>query len=266
MAKRRDIELVLMGTGTSVGVPVAGCRCEVCTSENPRNHRLRTGVLVRAADGIFNIDASPELRLQLVREKVSELHAALFTHAHADHIYGLDDLRIFGHRQDIDIPLYCEEDVEQQLRRAFHYAFAPPNPDNHRFATPRFRFERIGTEPFDLFGLRIQPIRLIHGRLPVLGFRMGDVAFCTDVSEIPAESWQHLEGLQTLILGALREEPHETHFSVPQALEVVEKVRPVKTYLTHIGHSLEIEKTNGRLPESVELAFDGLTIPIMQSG
>ncbi len=260
MAEQPTNNLVLTGTGTSVGVPVAGCRCEVCESEDPRNHRLRTGVLVRAPLGNFVIDASPELRLQLVREKVTVLQAAVFTHSHADHIYGLDDLRIFGHRQDQDIPLYCEEAVEEQLRNAFHYAFAPPDPNNHRFAIPRFRFERIGMSPFELLGLRVQPIRLIHGRLPVLGFRMDDVAFCTDVSEIPDESWDLLSGLDTLVLGALREEPHATHFSVPQALEVIERVQPRRAYLTHIGHSLEYSATNARLPENVELAYDGLVI------
>ena len=251
-------ELILLGTGTSVGVPVIGCECDVCTSANPRNHRTRTGVAVSAPEGVFVIDTPPELRLQLVRERIPLVHAAVFTHAHADHIFGLDDLRICGHRLDRPISLYCEENVERQVRAAFNYAFAEPDPDAHKFATPNLRFERIGLEPFDVLGLTIRPIRLFHGKLPILGFRIGNVAFCTDVSSIPDQSWPLLDGLDVLIIDALRDQPHPTHFSVGQALEVVGRVRPRRTYLTHVSHSLEYDTTNARLPDGVELAYDGL--------
>ncbi|MCA9114779.1 MAG: MBL fold metallo-hydrolase [Planctomycetaceae bacterium] len=254
--------LTVMGTGTSVGVPVIGCRCAVCTSTNPRNHRTRSGVLVRAPEGNFVIDTSPELRMQLLRERVELVHAALFTHAHADHIFGLDDLRIFGHRLDQAIPLHCEAPVEEALRRAFHYAFSEPPPGAHHFAVPRLRFERIELKPFPLLGLQVQPIRLQHGKLPVLGYRIGRVAFCTDVSSIPEESWPLLEGLDTLFLDTLREHPHPTHLSIEQSLAVIERLQPRQTYLTHIGHWLEYEETNARLPASVELAWDGLTVPL----
>jgi len=256
-----DRSLILLGTGTSVGVPVIGCHCETCTSGNPRNQRTRTGVCVLAPEGPFLIDTPPELRLQLVRERIDLVHAAVYTHSHADHIFGLDDLRICGHRLGRAIDLYCEADVERQLRMAFNYAFAPPDPDAHKFAIPRLAFQRIGTEPFELLGLEVQPIRLLHGKLPVLGFRIGDVAFCTDVSEIPDESRPLLEGLDVLILDALRDSPHPTHFSVPQALEVVEQFRPRRTCFTHISHGLEYDETNRRLPDGVELAWDGLRIP-----
>ena len=254
-------QLVLLGTGTSVGVPVIGCFCEVCTSSNPKNHRTRTGVLVRAPDGNFVIDTPPELRLQLVREKVDLVRAAVFTHSHADHIFGLDDLRICGHRMDAPVELYCEELTEEQLRTSFHYAFAPPNPNAHKFAIPRLEFRRIGLDPFELLGVTVQPIRLTHGQLPVLGFRLGNVAYCTDVSEIPEESWPLLEGLDVLVLDALRDTPHPTHFGIPQSLEVVERVQPKQTYFTHLSHSLEHEATNARLPDRVELGYDGLVIP-----
>eukprot|EP00913_Durusdinium_trenchii_P005630 g5248.t1 len=168
--------------------------------------------------GNFLIDTSPELRLQLLREDVRMVHSAIFTHSHADHIFGLDDLRIFGHYLDGPISLHCEANVEQQIRESFSYAFAPPHPDAHRFAIPKLQFERIGTDPFELLGQRVIPIRLMHGRLPILGFRIGDVAFCTDVSEIPDESWPKLEGLDVFIVDALRDRPHPTHFSIPQAL------------------------------------------------
>lgn len=252
--------MILLGTGTSVGVPVIGCDCAVCTSANPRNARTRTGVAVAAPQGTFLIDTPPELRLQLVRERIPLVQAALFTHSHADHIFGLDDLRICGHRLDRAIPLYCEDAVEQQIRTAFHYAFRPPDPQAHRFAIPNLRFERIGTTPFEVLGQTVRPIRLLHGRLPILGFRINNVAFCTDVSQIPDESWPLLHDLDVLVIGALRDQPHPTHFSVGQALEVVERVRPRRTYLTHVSHSLDYDETNARLPAGVELAYDGLRI------
>lgn len=254
--------MTLMGTGTSVGVPVIGCDCAVCLSDNPRNHRMRTSVLVTAPEGNFVIDTPPELRLQLVRERVKLVHGALFTHAHADHIYGLDDLRIFGHRLKQNIPLWCEPTVEEHLRKAFYYCFQEPPADSHKFAVPKLSFRSIGLDPFPVLGLNVHPIRLMHGKLPILGFRIGDVAFCTDVSEIPAESIPLLEHLDVLVIDALREEPHPTHFSVSQSLEAIERLGPRRTYLTHVSHSLEYEITNARLPENVELSYDGLKIPL----
>ncbi len=254
-------ELVLLGTGTSVGIPIVGCRCNICTSDNPKNNRTRSGVYITTPNGNFLIDTSPELRIQLIRENVEKVHAAIFTHAHADHIFGLDDLRIFGFRLNQEIELFCEPNVEQQLRESFSYAFVDPATLSHHFAIPRLSFESISTEPFEVLGQEIIPIRLFHGKLPVLGFRINNVAFCTDVSFIPDESWPLLEGLDILILDALRNHPHPTHFSVKQALEVVDKVQPKKAYFTHISHSLEHEETNATLPEHVNLAYDGLRIP-----
>lgn len=253
-------EMILLGTGTSHGVPIIGCHCPICLSGHPRNQRTRSGVAVRAPEGTFLIDTSPELRIQLLREKVEMVHAAVFTHSHADHIFGLDDLRLFGYRMTHAVPLYCEEIVERQIRAAFSYAFLPPNPELHMGALPKLELRRIGLEPFELLGLTIQPLRLLHGTLPVLGFRFGNVAFCTDVSEIPEETYPLLEGLDVLIVDALREKPHATHFGIPQALAVVERVRPRRTYLTHVSHHLDYEITNARLPEGVELAYDGLRI------
>jgi phosphoribosyl 1,2-cyclic phosphate phosphodiesterase len=255
-----DRQLILLGTGTSVGVPMIGCRCDVCTSSDPKNHRTRTGVAVCAPGGTFLIDTSPELRLQLLRERIELVQGAVFTHSHADHIFGLDDLRIFGQYLDGPVPLYCEENVERQIRTSFDYAFVPIDPTWHKGAVPNLEFRRIGTEPFELLGIEVRPIRLMHGKLPVLGFRIGDVAFCTDVSHIPDESWPLLEGLDVLIIDALRERPHATHFSVGQSLEVVERVQPRRAYFTHISHQLDHAATNARLPEHVELAYDGLRI------
>jgi len=253
--------MTLLGTGTSVGVPVIGCDCDVCQSKNPKNNRTRTGVAVAAPEGTFLIDTSPELRIQLIREGIGVVHSVLFTHCHADHIYGLDDLRIFGHYLDGPVTLHAEECVERQLRDSFQYAFAPPFPNAHRGAIPKLEFQRIGLEPFDLLGVTVRPIRLLHGKLPILGFRINNVAFCTDVSEIPDESWPLLEGLDVLIIDALRHKPHPTHFSVEQSLRVVDRVRPKQTYFTHVSHYLEYESTNAELPADVKLSYDGLKIP-----
>ncbi len=256
-------ELIITGCATSVGVPVIGCDCETCRSTNPKNHRMRTGVVVKAPEGNFVIDTGPELRLQLVREHIPVVEAAVFTHNHADHIFGLDDLRICGHRLDRPIPLYCEEPVEKAIRRSFYYAFEDEESLNtHKYALPRLRFERIDEEPFRLLGLTVRPIRLMHGKLPVLGFRINDVAFCTDVSFIPDSSWPLLEGLDVLILDALREKPHPTHFSLGESLEVVRRLKPRRAYFTHLSCSLEYEETNAKLPPHVELAYDGLRIPL----
>jgi phosphoribosyl 1,2-cyclic phosphate phosphodiesterase len=217
---------------------------------------------VHAPGGTFLIDTAPELRLQLLREKIPLVHAVIYTHAHADHLFGLDDLRLFGHVLGKPVPLYCEENVEAQILASYAYAFAPPGEPLHPGALPLLTLERIGTEPFELLGQTVQPIRLIHGRLPVLGFRFGNVAFCTDVSLIPDESWPLLEGLDVLILDCLREYPHATHFGLPQSLAVVERVRPKQTYFTHVSHHLDYDATNAKLPPGVTLAYDGLRIEI----
>ena len=254
-------ELVMLGTGTSTGVPMIGCNCNVCRSPNPRNHRLRTGVAVHAPEGTFLIDTSPELRIQLLRERIPLIHAVVYTHGHVDHLFGLDDTRLFPHQLGHALPLYLEESTENNMRSAFRYAFQERPPEAKGWSIPQFDLHRISEAPFELLGQRVQPIRLLHGRLPVLGFRFNNVAFCTDVSSIPDESWARLEGLDVLILDALRDRPHPTHFSIDQALEAVERLQPKQVYLTHISHSLEHEATNARLPANVELAYDGLRIP-----
>ena len=260
LSEKTETKITLLGTGTSHGVPMIGCHCDVCESTDPRNKRTRTGVVVSAPEGHFLIDTPPELRMQLLRERIDLIKAAIFTHSHADHLFGLDDLRLFGYYLRGPVPLYCEANVEQQIRQSYNYAFEPPR-NNHRGAVPALEFVRISGEPFTLLGQLVRPIRLWHGNLPVLGFRFGDVAFCTDVSRIPDESWTLLEGLDVLVLDALRDEPHPTHLNIEQALKVVERVKPKRTYFTHIAHTLDHAATNARLPAGVELAYDGLQIP-----
>lgn len=256
-------EMVIMGTGTSIGVPVVGCRCSVCLSDNPRNRRMRSGVLIRAPLGEMIIDAGPELRLQLVRERATLIRAAIFTHSHADHIMGIDDLRIFGFQMDDSVPLYCEEFVEQQIRQTFSYAFSDPSTHAHKYAAPRLRFERITEgQDFSLLGLNIRTIRLKHGELPILGFRIGNVAFCTDVSTIPADSREQLRNLDVLVLNTLRHKPHPTHLHLDAALNLIRQLQPRQAYLTHMSHELDYDELLKELPPNVAPAYDGLRIAV----
>ena len=252
---------------------------------------MRSGVVVKAPDGDLVIDTGPELRLQLLKQNVSMVSAALFTHAHADHIMGLDDLRIFGFRREkqlleaarqqasqaneeldedefrrhlnSDIPLYCEAAVEQSIRQVFSYAFTDPSTHSHRFAAPRLGFRSVTPgKDFELLGLSILPIRLFHGKLPILGYRIGNVAFCTDVSTIPQESRDMLQGLDTLIIDALRYDPHPTHLSVDQAVKWGQKLGAKRTILTHMAHDLEYNRLSAELPDGAEPGYDGLVIPL----
>lgn len=248
-----------LGTGTSVGVPMVGCDCEVCTSQDPRNHRYRCSVLIRLPAGNLLIDTTPELRLQLLRAKVGIVHAVLFTHYHADHLYGLDDLRPIPFRLGSPVPLYCAPDVERKIRTAFAYAFSSDTETLPAGYLPKLTFRTIDDRPFTVLGQEVMPIPLIHAHFSVFGFRIGDVAYCTDVNKIPKESWPLLEGLRVLVLDALRHRPHAGHFCVEEALEVVSRVQPKKTYFTHMSHELDHEATNRMLPPNVELAYDGLS-------
>jgi phosphoribosyl 1,2-cyclic phosphate phosphodiesterase len=248
-----------LGTGTSVGVPMLGCDCEVCRSPDPHNQRYRCAALVRTPQGRILIDTPPELRLQLLRERVGFAHAILFTHYHADHLYGLDDVRPFALHLGGPVPLYCTHDTELRIRESFAYAFTEEARNNNSLFVPKLTFRTITADPFAVLGERVVPIPLYHGGFDVLGFRFGDVAYCTDVSGIPETSWPRLEGLRVLVLDALRPRPHPGHFSVDQALEVIAKLRPGRAYLTHMTHELEHEATNRRLPPGVELAYDGLS-------
>jgi phosphoribosyl 1,2-cyclic phosphate phosphodiesterase len=248
-----------LGTGTSVGVPMLGCECEVCLSTNPRNQRYRCAVLVQTPRGNLLIDTPPELRLQLLREKVKLVHAVVFTHYHADHLFGLDDVRPFPRLLGGPVPLYCAADVERKIREAYSYAFRPEAEQLPLGYVPKLVFQRITEEPFSVLGERVIPIPLVHAHFSVFGFRIGEVAYCTDVNRIPEESWRLLEGLRVLVLDALRFKPHPGHFSVNEALEVIDRLKPARAYLTHMSHDVEHEATNRVLPPGVELAYDGLT-------
>lgn len=254
-------QLVFLGTGTSVGVPVVGCDCDTCRSDDPRNNRTRCSLVLGLPQGNLLIDTTPEMRVQLLREQIGLIHATVFTHDHADHVFGLDDLRVFPHYLKHSMPVYCEEHVEARIRKSFDYAFVP-GANLLGGGVPQLEFIPIGQQSFDVLGQSITPFRLWHGKFKVLGFRFGNIAYCTDTNKIPDESWPLLEGLDVLILDALRPRPHPTHFSLSEALEVVDRVKPRRTLLTHLSHEIEHAWALENLPPGVEPAYDGLRVPL----
>lgn len=255
-------QLILLGTGTSVGVPSIGCPCDVCLSGDARDKRTRAGAILGLPEGNLLIDTPPDLRFQLLREKIGLVHAVLFTHEHADHLFGLDDLRLFPFYLGHPVPLYCEQHVEDRIRQSFDYAFADVE-HTHHGAVPQLELRRITLTPFEALGARVTPIRLTHGpRFEVLGFRVGNVAYCTDTNGIPAESMERLGDLDVLILDALRKRPHVTHFSLDEAIAVAQTLKPRRTIFTHISHDLGHAATNAALPAGMELGYDGMRIPL----
>ncbi len=207
------------------------------------------------------IDTTPDMRTQLLREQIGRVHSVLYTHDHVDHLYGLDDLRMFPYYLGHPLPIYCEQRVETRIRRAFDYAFEP-GAGNYAGGVPQLQINHITLDPFTLLGQPILPLRLKHGRFEVLGFRIGNVAYCTDTNEIPPESWPLLSGLDVLILDALRPRPHATHFSLEQAVAVSQKLMPRRTIFTHMSHELDHDAANATLPAGMELAYDGLRVPL----
>lgn len=252
------MKVILLGTGTSHGIPMIACDCPVCTSDDPRDKRTRTSIAVDYGDRVVLVDTAPEFRLQCIACDIRRLDAVLFTHHHADHVCGLDDLRRFNWIMDSEIPCYGSSKTVKELRRMFCYGFQP-NPD-YPSSAPRLSVHELDETPFELFGRRIVPIPLLHGRLPVLGFRFGDFAYCTDCSVIPDESLALLEGLDTLVLDALRRTPHPTHFNLDQAVVVAGRIGARRTLFTHIAHELKHAQTNVELPDGMALGYDGQVI------
>jgi len=248
-----------LGTGTSTGVPMLGCDCAVCTSRDPRNHRHRCAVLVTTPQGRILIDTPPELRLQLLRAKVGFVHAVLFTHYHADHLMGLDDLRPMPRYLGGPVPLFCTTEMERKIRSAFSYAFSADVDSVPAGYLPKLMFHTIDEAPFHVLGQHVVPVPLIHAHFNVLGFRFDDVAYCTDVNKIPKESWPLLEGVRILVLDALRFKPHPGHLCLEEAVEVVQRLQPERAYFTHMSHDLDHEATNRMLPPNMQLAYDGLS-------
>ncbi|HLK19793.1 MAG TPA: MBL fold metallo-hydrolase [Bryobacteraceae bacterium] len=251
------IRITVLGSGTSVGVPTIGCHCPVCTSTDPRDNRLRPSILINYAGHGVLIDTTPDLRQQALRAKIERVDAILFTHSHADHIMGLDDVRPFNFRQGGEIPFYAAPETIANIQHCFRYIF------DTRFAesaVPRLVPNAFNGGPIDLFGLQFLPIRLCHGKGTVYGFRFGNAAYLTDHSDIPPESMELLAGLDVLFLDALRHRPHPTHSTVEHSLQSVQKLAPKRAFFTHICHDLSHAQTEKNLPPHVRLAYDGLEI------
>lgn len=254
-----ETRITFLGTGTSHGIPMIACSCPVCRSKDPRDKRTRCSLLVELGRHAVLIDTAPELRLQCVANDVSRVDAILFTHTHADHVAGLDDVRRFCHTQQQTIPCYADGRSLKSLTTMFAYAFRELNQDYSE--RPKLRGVAI-EGAFELFAKTITPLTLEHGCDRVLGFKIDRWAYCTDCSGVPAEAEGELRGLDVLILDALRYTPHPTHFNVEQALAFVDTVKPKRTYLTHITHEIKHGELEADLPDGVYLSYDGLQLAL----
>jgi len=251
--RHEELELTILGSGTSTGVPVVGCSCPVCSSSVPQNNRTRCSALIRWQNKQILLDSSTDFRQQALREGITQIDAVLFTHAHADHIHGIDDLRVFTVRNEKIIPIYAATATLAMIRQGFSYIFTDaPEPG----FVPRL--ETIeAVKPFSLFGLPIEPLPLQHGDFPCQGYRIGPVAYLTDCNGIPRESRERLSNLELLVLDGLRLKPHATHFNLAQAIEAAQEIGARRTLLTHLSHEVDHERHNRELPPGIELAYDG---------
>ena len=251
------MELIFLGTGTSQGVPVIACNCSICCSKNPKDQRLRTSVLIRDEHQTIVIDSGPDFRQQLLRERIQSLDAVLFTHEHKDHIAGLDDIRAFNYRYDKAMNVYCTDTVESALRREFNYVFE----NQHYPGVPKINLHSITEEPFKIGSWHITPLPVMHLNLPVLGFRIGNLSYVTDANYMSQETKDKIRGSQILILNALRNEKHPSHYTLEEAIALAQELQIPKVYFTHISHQLGLQQeVQASLPSNMQLAYDGLTL------
>jgi phosphoribosyl 1,2-cyclic phosphate phosphodiesterase len=251
------VKLTFLGTGTSQGVPMIACPCEVCHSGDPRDHRLRSSVLVETAGCNIVIDAGPDFRTQMLRADIRTLDAILLTHEHKDHIGGIDDVRAYNYFQQAPLDIYATERVGQAVRKDYDYAFA----DHSYPGAPEIALHTIGTEPFDVKGVEVVPVSGLHLKLPVTGFRIGELAYLTDFNRIEHSEIMKIRGVEVLVVNALRHEKHISHFNVQEAILLSRYVGAKRTYLTHMSHQIGLHATaERRLTEGVFLAYDGLII------
>ena len=251
------MKITLLGTGTSTGIPAIGCRCPVCRSDDIRNNRLRPSVWIESEDQSILIDTTPDFRQQALRYGIGCLDAILFTHHHADHILGLDDIRPLNHLRKGPIPCYGGADTLREIRLTFRYVFQ----QQPYGGVPQVELNTV-ERPFRLGHLTVTPVPALHGRLPVFGYRLGDFAYLTDLNSLPEKSLGLLDGLRVLVLGALRYEPHPAHFTLTEAVGVAGIIGASRTYFTHMSHEVDHEAVGRQLPSGIELAYDGLTITL----
>jgi len=261
------MKITVLGSGTSTGVPAIGCDCPVCRSTDPHDRRTRPSILMEVdGDGgspfaksvrSILVDTATDLREQALANNIRRVDAILFTHSHADHVFGLDDVRRYNHMQRSAIACFASRDTLGALRQTFSYIFEPPMQKGGGLPELKL-FEIAGA--FTLGGIEIVPVPLLHGSLPVLGFRSGAFAYLTDCNRIPDASWPLLDGVRIVILDALRHRPHSTHFSLTEAIDVARRLRVERAYFTHICHDLPHAETSAQLPAGVELAYDGLVL------
>ncbi len=249
------VRLTILGSGTSHGVPMIGCDCAVCTSSDPRDRRTRTSAVFTLPGGNILIDTGPELRLQAVAQRIRSIDAILYTHHHADHVVGLDDVRRFNWLRGRELDVFANAATLEHLRGMFRYAFED-DPD-YPSAKPNLR-AHVVDGPIELCGVPVIPLRYLHGELPVLGYRVGAIAYCPDCSYIPDETHELLRGLDVLVLDALRRRPHPTHFNLEQAVREARRIGARRTYFTHIAHELGHAEAEAELPDNMRLAYDGL--------
>jgi phosphoribosyl 1,2-cyclic phosphate phosphodiesterase len=255
---KQHTSITLLGTGTSQGVPVIACNCPVCTSTDPRDKRLRSSAMF-TVDGVnIVVDTGPDFRQQMLRHNVQDVRAVVFTHAHKDHTAGLDDVRSFNFKHNKNMDIYCEERVLHSLSKEFFYIFD----ENFQYpGIPRLTTNLIDEQPFLIDNIQVIPIRGMHMKLPVLGFRINDIAYLTDMNTIEDKELEKLQDLSVLVIDALRHETHVSHFNIEQALEIVAKVKPQKSYFTHISHLMgKHADVQATLPENVFLGEDGLVL------
>lgn len=251
--------VTFLGTGTSQGVPVIACDCEVCTSADPRDNRLRSSIMIEAEDKTIVIDSGPDFRYQMLREKVKKLDAIVYTHEHKDHIAGMDDIRAFNYFQNAPVDIYATERVQAALKREFAYVFA----EFKYPGIPQVNMHTIGLDPFDIGSVHLIPVEVMHYKLPVLGFRINDFTYITDAKTVAGSEVEKIKGTKTLVINALQTQSHISHFTLDEALLFAELVGAERTYLTHISHRLgRYEDISSQLPEGIELAYDGLKLEI----
>ncbi len=253
------MKITFLGTGTSQGVPVIACNCEVCLSNNPKDNRLRTSILIEDKEKVIVIDTGPDFRQQMLSANVQQLDAVVFTHEHKDHVAGLDDVRAFNFKQKNDMPIYATAEVQNALVREFYYAFA----ENKYPGVPQLKLHTITDVNFMVGKVELTPINVWHYKMPVKAFRVGNFTYITDANRIEEEELEKIRGSEIIVINALRKTDHISHFKLSEAIELLQELKPKKAYLTHISHLLgKHDEVQKELPDFVQIAHDGLEITL----